>query len=198
MKRYHCSYKKWFRSLCILGLLMGLNVTSAQALGLSLGIRGGINYSVIEDSDPIRGFTVGPTLSLQLPLGFHIESGALFSQKGFRTVAEGTVSAQDYRISYLHVPVVAQGHLSFGLFDFSVGMGGYKAFALEDYSEDVTIDNENGFKDEDYGLLFNLGIQLFKKLQIDGFYEYGLSNLNCATNEKSRNRTLTVAASWLF
>src|SRR2546430_1916801 len=83
-----------------------------------LGIKGGVNISNFANADfdhsSLVGFHAGGILSFLLGNNFAIQPEVLFSTQGARV--NSGVSKEDYKVSYITIPVVAKYRFNGGFY----------------------------------------------------------------------------------
>lgn len=195
-------------------LIVVSNISSAQ----ELGIRGGFNLSQInfkagstvvhkEDTKLNPGFNVGPILEFQLKNLFSIETGILFTSKGFKQSGYSRlIENYVYKINifYSEVPVSLKVSYPIGKTEIFGMAGGYAACALYGYyfgsgyvnsvketsKTDIRWGNsENTMKRLDYGLKFGAGLKI-RNCQLGASYGLGLKDISNDETFKYRNRVL--------
>jgi hypothetical protein len=111
---------------------------------VSLGIRGGLNYSGITNTSSIfsdfsykPGIHFGGVADIELKHGFHIRPEILFSSKGYREVFYSgpdfnSMAPADFqeRIHYLEIPVYLAHHSQVGAGELITNIGPYLGIAL--------------------------------------------------------------------
>ena len=193
-------------TLASLILLFTTTTLNAQLLPISMGVKGGVNFSSA-NGEPAKyktGFNAGLTVDLNLPAGIAIMSGLELTTKG--TKFEDT----DISVNamYLQLPIHlgyrfgvpgVKFHFNLGPY-FAHGVGGKvkNSYLGEKVS---TFDYYDKF---DWGLGIGVGVTLLGKIQIRAGYDHGLKNIaskfNKAEGENAdfKNRNLYVSAGLLF
>ncbi|MXN89930.1 outer membrane beta-barrel protein [Flavobacterium sp. Sd200] len=146
-----------------------------QAQGIDFGIKAGANFSNFNgdiDSDGITNFHAGAALELNLIPTFSIQAEGLFSTQGGKAVYEvdgaGGV-AQDFKLDYISVPVMAKFYL---LPDrFSLMAGPQFSFLVNEAEEQ--------FKAKTFDLAAAGGVELkiFAGLFAQARYTIGLTDV---------------------
>ena len=170
-----------------------------------ISIRGGFNLSQFwwEYEDVVGtpegtmqnpGFNIGPVLDLHISKVFSVETGILYTSKGYRSSVElnGALIEGKENLYYLDVPVLFKITVPVKKVGIFVMAGPYIGEAL--YGKDKNVSTFNSVRDEwegnikwgnepyeydrfDYGLKFGAGLQYYK-WQIGACYEFGLKNIS--------------------
>ena len=193
-------------SLATLFLLLTTVTVNAQLLPVSLGLKGGVNFSRANGdiTKNKSGFNAGLTLDLNLPAGWAIMSGLEITTKGTK-FKESDVSVN---AMYLQLPIHlgykfgvpgAKFHFDFGPY-FAQGIGGKTKNSY--LGEKVnTFDYYDKF---DWGLGLGVGVTFLGKIQIRMGYDLGLKNIAGKFKEedgvdaKFKNRNAYVSAGLMF
>ena len=183
-------------------------VTVNKSYNISLGIKAGINYSLV--SDP-AGYNLGMSgnigyqggLAANMHFGrrhssspggtgwFGIQIEALYSQKSIKT------DSDNINLSGFEIPILIQCYLSPSLCieagptftgNFSCSPGNIRYNNNVIYSED--------FKAND--VMFTLGIGYKNKKGFNLSARYNLGNSNMAENFETKLSTIEVSIGWLF
>ena len=201
--------------LCAL-LLTGSYMCIAQ----EISIRGGYNSSkinfkegskVIEGGQQNPGFNLGPIIAFPLNGKFSVETGILFTSKGYKQTGGDASGAVNYTfirdMYYLEVPVLLKASFPVGKVKLFGMVGPYVACAL--FGTDMTkgsgtlftpMDktavkwgNDAYYKLDrlDYGPKFGAGINI-KMIQLGVAYGIGLRNFSNNGILKQRNRVLEL------
>jgi len=201
--------------LCAL-LLAGSNMCIAQ----EISFRGGYNSSkisfkegseVIEGVQQNPGFSLGPIIAFPLYSNLSLETGMIFTSKGFKQTGGDPSGAVNYTFTrnmyYLEVPVLLKASIPVGKTELFGMIGPYVAYAL--YGNESTAGsgplftpmdktavkwgNDAYYKLDrlDYGPKFGAGINI-KKIQLGIVYGIGLKNFSNNGILKQRNRVLEL------
>ena len=202
--------------------LTGSYICSAQ----EISIRGGFNLSqmriklgeniVSKNTSLMPGFQVGPIVAFPLNSALSLESGLLYSTKGYKEIGDRTIDQKSlYRINiaYLDIPLGLRFSHQFRKTTFLINGGGYVAQALfgnilskedrngtEHIREKVNWGSQEGsFRRLDYGLNLGLGMK-FNSVLFGISYEHGIANIagNDRNTTKARNRCLGFYLSYLL
>ncbi len=168
------------------------------------GIRGGANFfnfggnDVSENDYTNRvGFHAGIYASILGGGPFSIEPGVYYSIKGTQNDDAANTRAV---LNYVDVPLILR--LKFGD-GFNVFGGPQVSFLTNSKFEGdfggstVSIDTNN-IKDTDAGLVFGLGYNLPKGINIQGSYDYGLTPIFKDSNADVYNRGFKVSLGYTF
>ncbi|MGF1638484.1 MAG: porin family protein, partial [Cyclobacteriaceae bacterium] len=188
----------------IIGIVLTMN---SNVFAQTYGVRAGLNLSNVlyklgdvEDSryNMNPGFHVGATVDIPLTGIFSIESGLLFSNKGYKHDFEGffgnngTTEYRKYETTmnlyYLEIPLTAKasfdigGAKIYGLFGpyFGIGLTSKangkvtRGLETETFRGNYSWPSEEngGYKRLDYGLAFGVGVEI-NALQIGVNYGLG-------------------------
>ena len=199
-------------------------------IGLKAGLTISNFYEADEESvnseeyDMNIGFHAGLIAEIPLSKRLSIETGLLFTTKGFNYSDEwyddslGTDNEyyQEYKLFYLDIPITIKGALEFGgikLFGaagpyLGIGIGGHEYYEdiVDGIKEDDTSkiswgsdDEKNDLKQLDYGLILGAGLE-FKGFQLGFSYYLGLANISTYTeyDYKVNNRVIQISLAYKF
>lgn len=181
-------------------LLIATTSIKAQELPVSIGIKGGVNFSNIS-TDGFKsktGFNAGITVDLNLPSGVALMSGLEINTKGAKI--EDTDFSRD--AIYLQLPIHVgyrvslpgiRFHFNFGPY-FAQGIGG-KTKGLDGVKYDTF--GDNGLKKFDWGLGLGVGTTFLGRIQVRIGYDHGLANIG-RNDVKVRNRNAYASVGFLF
>lgn len=193
---------------------------------LSLGFRGGANYTTMD-------FTNNPDFRLQKPLyrlGFQggvviqyandahvgLQGEFNYSQKGWLEETNETTNTQyERQINYLEFVALTHIFIGKNKLRFLINIGPYAAYALSatewtrDMSSGVEISNPYILTDSadnrlDYGLLLGAGFEYvfpFGTVHLEARYEFGLGNVSkvkTTASELSQNRVISVTVGYAY
>lgn len=188
------------RVLFILAVLAVVSSLSVAQLGISKGIKGGLNMANFGGSDAggssgITQFAAGIFVEFNLPGPFAIQPEALYSVKGSKGTALGVEITQT--LSYIDIPVLLKYKLPTPGVTPSVYVGpslgilvGAKAKA-----NGSEVDDKSAFPSSDIGAVFGAAIQLplgATNLTLDARYDMGLSTLDKSGAAKVYNRVFQI------
>ena len=194
-------------------LLIGSNICFAQ----ELSIRGGFNLSQFnfkagdfvihqEDTKFNSGFNIGPILEVPMKNLFTLETGILFTSKGFKQSGYSTGNESylnKINMFYLEVPVMLKASYPIGKTKIFGMAGGYAADALygyyigEGYVNSVrqymkeNINWGTRMRRFDYGLKFGVGLKI-RDCQLGAAYGLGLKDISDGETYKYRNRVIEL------
>ena len=197
-------------------LLTGSNICSAQ----EISIRGGFNLSqisfkegskVIEGVKLNPGFNLGPVIEFPLNGKLSVETGILFTTKGYKQKGGDVTGDINYTITrnfyYLELPFLMKASFQVGKTELFGMIGPYIAYALfgNEYTTGsgplftpqektpVKWGNDAYYKLDrlDYGPKFGGGIKL-DKIQLGVSYGLGLKNFSNNGILKQKNRVLEI------
>ena len=218
-------------TISIVLLLFGGGMQSFAQLSPIFGAKAGVNFANMSldfgnpdyNIDPKMklGFHFGGTVELAFTDMLSLESGIMFSTKGFKLDESITEEGLTYSFTakeslfYMEIPILARatydlGSLSIhGLLGPSIGIGligkveTESSYGGQTNSENEKINwgssDEDDFKRFDFGLLFGAGVDI-NKIQIDLSYTLGLSNISAYTDGgiSAKNRVLSLSVGYKF
>ena len=196
----------------ILGALLctaTLGSLHAQAKDLQFGLKGGVGFSEMSNSNlaksPRIGIQVGGVLIQQISDTFSMQYEALYSQKGL--VENQTLDHYKYKFEvnfdYLEIPILAKFKMGN---QWSLYGGGYAGLVLSkkvkvtvnDSSSQTETDISDDFANNlDYGFLLGAQVNITEKWQIDARYNLGLADINKRTID-IKNSTFSIATTYLL
>jgi hypothetical protein len=151
--------------------------TGAMSQGFQLGIKGGVNVSNFTGGNfqdvkksALVGFNAGAFLGFLIGDHFSIQPEVLFSSQGAKLESAG--DKQNFKVSYLNVPVLAKYRFTGG---FYLEAGPQVGFKLSEDVPDQTIDHFA--KSLDLSLAGGLGYHSSMGLGIGARYTAGLSKV---------------------
>ncbi|MCD7971153.1 MAG: PorT family protein [Candidatus Azobacteroides sp.] len=194
-------------------MLLGFSLSSHAQL-VKFGLRAGLNvndFSLSSDlvkANNMVGFQVGPVVDINL-LGFGVEAGVLYNQKGAKIEDEETGEKTTFRNSYLDIPINLKynvGLMGVGLY---AAVGPYFSFALDGKKFGDAIDAVGDFTSGDIdnfdiGLNFGIGAKVSKigvgvqyGLGLKEAYEIPKSDVSLEST-KVKNRGFSVLLTYYF
>ncbi|MFN3996929.1 porin family protein [Algoriphagus sp.] len=190
------------KTLLILSLVVLTGISANAQSGF--GIRGGANFfnfggkDVSENDYTNRaGFHAGIYASLLGGGPISIEPGVYYSIKGTQNDDAANTRAV---LNYVDVPLLLR--LKFGE-GFNVFGGPQISFLTNskfegDFGGSTVSINTNNIKDTDAGLVFGLGYNLPKGINIQGSYDYGFTPIFKNSNADVYNRGFKVSLGYTF
>jgi hypothetical protein len=176
---------------------------SASAQDTRFGVRGGVNFSTLQNEPSLgsggfgyrQGLVAGAFFTW--PLGwFDLQPEVLYTSKGAALDLEGIDSK--LVLDYLEVPVLARWRLGQRLY---VAAGPAVAWRLKAASrtkfsgatEEIDLDDD--VKGYDVGVVGAVGVR-FGKVVVDGRYTHGLIDIDSDTSDEVtvRNRAISISA----
>ena len=169
------------------------------------------------------GFLLGPTAEFPVSPIFAIETGLLFSSKGFKIDEKETYMDETMEwksklnLLYLDLPITLKGKINVGdKTNLYVAAGPYMGYGLsgkvkaeytydgqtEKDEEDLKFgsnENEDDLKRLDYGLTFGAGVER-GHFQFGVNYSLGLANLAVSSDDeyKINNKVMNVSVTYRF
>lgn len=197
-------------------LTLGLFVsTSANAQGVKLGVKGGLNVTdmsfdseLLNKSNCVGGF-VGPTIKFTLPIiGLGIDASALYDFREAK-ITDRANQEKSVKQEQLSIPVNAR---------YSIGLGSTASaflFAGPQWSINIgdkdfewTKGSSYSFKDSNFSVNAGLGITLMDHLQISANYNIAMGKTadikarevltDLPEKIKSRTNSWQIAVAYFF
>jgi len=151
-----------------------------------IGIKGGLNFSNLNNSDfdNLSGFQIGLFLHFKLSKTVHLNTGFNYSQKGFiipKSILGAPLDGEEVSINYIEIPVNFAFHIKTGQQSSVFAQAGpYLAIEISGDASEAT----------DYGLNFGVG---FEYMQLQIAFNYGLGLNQVVSNYQIRIFSVTVA-----
>ncbi len=197
-------------SLALLLVMLG-GVASAQLIGITKGVKGGINLATIGGSDVPTGVTgitqyaAGVFVEISLPGPLAIQPEVLYSVKGSKADVPATFLTPAMTVtstlSYIEIPVLLKFYLPTPVIKPNIFAGPAlgiltSAKAKAEYSGgSVETDIKDAVTSSDIGAVIGAGVKLalpIVDLSIEGRYNYGLKSIDKQDGTKVYNRTISV------
>ena len=138
------------------------------------GLRAGVNYADLGQLNPKEGigFHAGTYLRFSLAGLIELEPGIQFSQRKFNVHPDFPSSR--LQLSYVDVPILVR----VGVLPFIDIFAGPQASVLvgRRYKGGGQFDRTTEFQEQELGALVGLGINLPLGINVQGSYDFGLSN----------------------
>ncbi|OFX88681.1 MAG: hypothetical protein A2W99_04225 [Bacteroidetes bacterium GWF2_33_16] len=199
---------------------------ATESFAQKFGLKAGLNFAnMLNKNDYITasdeyesktGFQVGPIVEFRLTNLLSLETGVLFSTKGFKTEDSGKLygvnweTLSSYNLNYLDIPVYLRVGYNIGSVRVFGNIGPYIGIALSGKEKiERTVDvateideykiqigsekGEDNIKRTDFGL--NIGISAaLKEYEIGLNYGLGLANLSPSTDNGTefKNRVFSI------
>lgn len=186
-------------------LLLSITFVAQQAKAqVDFGIRGGVNFASLNDTDLDAQSNVGFTAGfyLQYPIAnspIVIQPEVLYSQKGFELEAGGNTGTANF--SYLEVPVLVKfNYVLEGPLTPYVTAGPYVAFLLDSSSEfnDQTVENDlENLKTVDFGVAVGAGFD-YQRFNLGVRYSAGLTPVFEDDDLSAKNGVFSIVAGFSF
>lgn len=196
--------------------------TNAQQFGIKAGFNlASMNISGVDelsDSKMHTGFHFGGIVDFPINDFLSLETGLLFSTKGFNMEIEedGLTLTTKINLNYLEIPVLLKGKKEIGTDTYLFGnVGPYFAFGLsgkvkstfsfqgESETEEEKVewgnDDESDLKRFDMGLSFGAGVQ-YNSILLGLSYDLGLSNILAYQEDGAgmKNRVFKISVGYLI
>lgn len=169
------------------------------------GIKAGLNFAAWNSAskqnrellDPRIGFHLGVITHNHLTHKIAIQPELQFSSQG--TLRQNGSETEDYRTSYINIPVMFQYMFNNG---FRVEAGPYVGLLVgaKDVYEDGTENNAKGdYKTVDAGIGVGLNYLTYSGFGIGGRYNFGLTNISDDPNPiQTQNRVFQLSVFYMF
>jgi hypothetical protein len=194
------------KRITLLTLVFSGLATSAMAqAGLTVGLKGGMNFSNLKVDDPAAtyegraGYHFGAYTRIKL-LKLGIQPELIYSKQG-ADLTTSTVTDAKQEFNYLNIPVMLKLYLAGGFnlqagpqFGFLVGGSGeYDPVAAV---ADGTFDPKEAYDNADIAIGLGAGWEI-KSLSIDFRYNIGLSEIDdSASLEATKNQVFQLSLSY--
>ncbi len=196
-----------------LGLLLAVlsGVASAQLIGITKGVKGGINIATIGGSDAGSGITAvtqyaaGVFVEISLPGPLAIQPEVLYSVKGSKAAVPATyltpAMTLTTTLSYIEIPVLLKFYLPTPVIKPHLFAGPAlgiltSAKAKAEYpGGSVDTDIKDVITSTDLGVVVGAGIKLalpIVDLSVEGRYNYGMKSIDKQDGTKMYNRTISI------
>jgi Outer membrane protein beta-barrel domain len=168
---------------------------------VNLGIKGGLNIYNIHNSnsssyDTKPGFNLGLIGHIHLAKQVALQPEAFFSLQGAKYTTLGIETKVN--LSYINVPVLLQYMFDNG---FRLQAGPQVGFLIhaESKTSNTNVSIMNNLKKVDFALSAGLGyVHTPSGFGIDARYNFGLSNINKSSSNKSTNQGFQLGVFFLF
>lgn len=166
--------------LALLSLAALIQPAHAQ---VSAGFKGGLNltnvYNEAVNSKARIGFHAGGLLQVDLPNRLFLQPEALYSVKGFRSVANAVNNEADVSLNYINVPLLLGYRYTQ---NFAVAVGPEFGFLTSARSKFNGINNDvrSFYRKFDAGVDLDLGYSFTKSLGLNLRYNFGFKDLQNA------------------
>lgn len=200
-----------------------------QSFAQTFGVKGGLTLSnMVEEDDEFTydddyetrtGFHIGATVDYPINDYLTLESGLMFTTRGFKASGEEDGATMDIKFNtfYLDIPIMAKtayevsdGIMAYGAVGPYIGIGisgKYEmeaSFLGEDISEDKDIEwgsdkEKDNLKRLDLGLTFGAGVE-YQSFLLGVSYDYGFANLAPDTDDGhfAKNRGIKISVGYRF
>ena len=180
----------------LIGLILAGETTAALAQERQLGLKAGGSYARLQfdpDADSFRqgrfGVTGGGFAVRPFNARFGLQVEALFSPKGASEDIEGLEGTITLQLDYLDIPLLlrvagpAIGSNRFHLFGGpSIGVrlsANRQTKVVGDFFNDGIVEDVGDMVDRfDLGMVAGAGVDVGRRLTIDGRYSWGITNVN--------------------
>lgn len=185
---------------------------------LRFGAVAGININEMSGGNSGKdqiGFHLGAKAELPFSNNFFLDGELLFIQKGYKTAkGEYMIDCEKHTMDsslksyYLQLPIYVGYKINLNQ-DITIfgGLGGYLGMGLfgkEKSHYDGISGSQKLYKDGndnqrfDCGIGVKVGVEIIKKVQISGGYEWGLINTKKHTSYSYKHRNAIISCAYLF
>ena len=179
------------KKLFFLVVLTGAFLQKNTAQTVKLGIKGGLNYANLVNSniqtDAITSYHAGLLLEIGITKSFAFQPEVLYSTQG--ASYDNVFGEFKNELGYVSIPMLAKINLSESL---SLEIGPQASFLLSKKDE-FDLKDYNSF---DFGVDGGLGLKLTKNLFIQARYILGLTEIS--KNAEAKNSVFQLSAGILF
>ena len=195
-------------------MILALSSWLVSAQGISLGLKGGLNFPSIDavgvgngvsasNIENSTGYHVGPYLKLKVSkIAVQTEILYSFQETNFDLVAGTSTYDVTQRLGYLTVPVMLRLYTVAGI---NLQAGPQFGFLISGKQEDnvlgarTTTDMKNSMKESDIGLNLGLGIDLPFNLDVHARYIIGITDVNDVSGgESTKNSQFQISIGYSF
>lgn len=174
-----------------IGLVLVALVLSFQVQAqVKAGLRAGVNYANLGQLQPSKGigFHAGTYLKFSLAGLIELEPGIQYSQR--KLSVHPDFPSSRLHLNYIDVPVLVR----IGLLPFVDIFAGPQASVLvgRRYKGEGQFDKMTTFQEQELGALVGLGINLPLGINIQGSYDFGLSN-PVHNGHETKNRVFKIS-----
>lgn len=205
--------------VCAVLIALSAGVSTVAAQERQVGLKAGLNVaSIVFDGDPSGGykenrigFLAGGFAVLPVGGALAVQIEALFSQKGAQFSADEENLEATLELDYLDVPIMLRidGPLLgnnrlhfFGGPSLAFRMGARSKLSDEsfEYAQGSIDDIEDDIEPFEYGIVVGAGLDIGRRVVIDGRYTWGLSTINKDTSDgiELKNRVFSFMAGVRF
>ncbi len=178
------------RNACLLFLGLILAISTTQAQGVHLGIKGGANLFKVNGesfSDEFKfGYNVGAFSQINFTSSWGIQPELLFNQTNYRTgnsfssIYPNGVDGVKGKLNYVTIPVL----LSFRPVPILSILAGPQFGILLNQDEHLVNNAKDAFKKGDFSLVGGAQLNL-ASVMVGARYVIGLNNINDVTDDHS-------------
>jgi len=187
-------------------LVLMFGSIATQGFAQTFGARASVGFvNVSSDNDDVSdlfgrqtGFQIGGTIDLPLGDMAYLESGLLYSKKGFKT------PNNKINLGYINIPIGVRYHITEigGGSNLYVAGGLYAGFLLSANADgnklNIGNSEEDNYKPLDFGIDGGLGVLINDQIDIRIAYELGLANIAAFNDFKLNNAALLLSVGYKF
>jgi len=200
----------------LLIIVVAFTMTTKSFAQAKYGVKAGLNLANISEKSSAGsgnegktskiGFHFGGTAEFPASEAVSVQTGLLFSSKGYKISLEG--GSGSLNVNYLEIPINTIYKIEIGSSKLCLSAGPYLAYAVSgsakfgDLELDVNIgsDDTDTFKALDYGLNIGAGVELNDKITIGLQYGIGLANISSYTGygTSAKNNVFGISVGYMF
>jgi opacity protein-like surface antigen len=210
------------RNLKLLLLFSGCILLFSESFGQTVTLRGGLNLSnmAVDIPSELDGVDIDPKTRLTYQVGaladfpvadnFYIETGILFSSKGFRVSEQESFLGMTVNfdmstvINYVDIPLSAKTvfevgdmHIYGSLGPYiGIGLNGKMKYEVSAFGQTERDEEKLDFEDDleriDYGLMIGAGVE-FQNIVLGLSYGLGLRNVSKWEDSSLKNRVFSIS-----
>jgi len=200
----------------LLIIVVAFTMTTKSFAQVKYGVKAGLNFANINEKSSLGsdndgktskiGFHFGGTAEFPASEAVSVQTGLLFSSKGYKSSYLGVSSTMN--VNYLEIPINTIYKIEIGSSKLCLSAGPYLGYAVsaDEKSGDAEVDIKIGSGDEDYykaldyGLNIGAGVELNDKITIGLQYGLGLANISSYTEygTSAKNNVFGISVGYMF
>jgi hypothetical protein len=200
----------------LLIIVVAFTMTTKSFAQVKYGVKAGLNLANISEKSSLGsenegktskiGFHFGGTAEFPASEAVSVQTGLLFSSKGYKISLEGASGSMN--VNYLEIPINTIYKIEIGSSKLCLSAGPYLAYAVSGSAKyggievDVNIgsDDDDDYKALDYGLNIGAGVELNDKITIGLQYGIGLANISSYTGygSSAKNNVFGISVGYMF
>ena len=200
----------------LLIIVVAFTMTTKSFAQVKYGVKAGLNLANINEKSSLGsendgktskiGFHFGGTAEFPASEAVSVQTGLLFSSKGYKVSYEGASGSTN--VNYLEIPINTIYKIEIGSSKLCLSAGPYLGYAVSanakygDLEGDLKIGSgkEDDIKALDYGLNIGAGVELNDKITIGLQYGIGLANISPYTEYgfSAKNNVFGISVGYMF